>query len=121
MNFIRKTQKVASAEKIVFQDFGCSEMPANVMQGMHRSFRAVLQAGGNEYDAALGFMLGLTLERLERTPPGVSLTDREFDRVCNIVNLAERLLHQTLLLKTARDTGSVLAEIRLLAARVPAR
>ena len=47
--------------------------------------------------------------------------DLGFNRVNDIVNLAERLLQETLLLKAARDTGSVLAEIRLLGAHVPPR
>ena len=86
--------------------------------------RPVTQLHGhlsNEYDAAVGFVLGTTLERLERVRPGPVLPDLGFNRVSDIVNLAERLLQETLLLKAARDTGSVLAEIRLLGAHVPPR
>ena len=121
VNFIRKSRKIATAEKIVVQDFGCDGIPADLMRVMHRCFRMVFEAGGNEYDAALGFVLGSTLERLERVRPGPVLPDLGFNRVNDIVNLAERLLQETLLLKAARDTGSVLAEIRLLGAHVPPR
>jgi hypothetical protein len=119
VNFIRKSQKIAAAEGIVFRDFRCDAMPPKLMRGMHRSFRMVLEAGGNEYDAAVGFVLGMTLEQLEGMRPGLFLPDQAFARVCSIVNLAERLLQETLLLRAARDTGSVFAEIRLLAARRP--
>ena len=119
MNFIRKSRKIAAAEKIVLRDFDYDGMLPNLTRGMHRSFRMVLEAGGNEYDAAVGFVLGMTLEQLEWMRPDLFLPDQAFDRVCNIVNLTERLLQETLLLKTARDSGSVLAEIRLLAARRP--
>jgi len=119
VNFIKKSQMIAAAERIVLRDFGCNEIPPKLTRGMHRSFRMVLEAGGNEYDAAIGFVLGMTLERLEWVRPGLFLPDEAFDRVCSIVNLAERLLQQTLLLQAARDTGSVFAEIRLLAARKP--
>jgi hypothetical protein len=121
VNFIRTAQKIAAAENIVVQNFGCDGMPANLTRRMHRSFRMVLEAGGNEYDAALGFVLGTTLEQLEQVRQGLVLPDLKFDRVCNIVRIAENLLQETLLLRAARDTGSVLAEIRLLADRMPPR
>jgi hypothetical protein len=65
VNFIKKSQMIAAAERIVLRDFGCDGMPPKLTRGMHRSFRMVLEAGGNEYDAAVGFVLGMTLEQLE--------------------------------------------------------
>jgi hypothetical protein len=94
VNFLRKAQKVACAEGIVSQDLDCDWLLADAAR-MRRTFRKMLDAGGNEYDAAIGFVVELIQERLD---------------------LIDGLMPKTLLWKSTPD---VLAKLRLRADRKP--
>lgn len=97
MNVFRRQRAIAAAERIVADDLDCDWIDAELAT-MHRCFRKILDAGGNEYDAALGFTLTMIQERLD---------------------LIDAMLPKTVLWKSASDSQDVLAQTRLRAAWNP--
>jgi hypothetical protein len=95
MNFFQKTQKMASAEAIVRREFGCEGGSSHMIAFMQSTFRAMLDAGGNEYDAAIFVVLGAMSAAIDDDDS--KLTDLNPGRISETVASIRRLRSKSLL------------------------
>lgn len=120
INFFRKLQKAAHAERIVLHDFMFAELSAypDAIATMRRNFRSVLSAGGNEYDAAVSFVVWRTQQAIDaRRETGRGITDEELRWINVRVDLARSLLDKMQVLRA--ETDGRLAQISLSAGGLP--